>query len=944
MDDKSPQPAGGPPSTPVANRPTPPPNRGIPRPGATARKTSVGGETTAVKESGASIGNASAAVATIRSIELRQTLSFWQFFQLRRRLNATSRERSPKDAESRRAAIRDAVDSKDLRVVPLLIQLLSDEWVIVRESAAHGLGKLQATDATDRLKELVATDPNADVRRAAGLALGNIGALQAIPSLLTLADAQPRFRTILVDTITRLGTPAIPHLLQSLVDSPLPICLISVSILGKLADKSAVKPLLKLFKTAEGPLKANIAEALGAIGDPLAVGPLLALLSDPNSDIVLASLGALTRLANSDCVDAISKFLSHPVSQFRGLAASGLGKIGSARTVSSLTKLLDDSDEDVRRRAAEALGQIETPAAVRPLINALHDPAPAVRQEAAEALGMQGDPKAALPLAAALNDDYQGVRKACAEALGALGDPVAVPALSRFLELEHVAETRLAGIRSLGQIGDPTGLPILQFLLRLDSATRCRACVAIAQIRSPAALEQLIQLRGDATPEVRYHAAIGLGNSGEPRALKALEEMLNDADPFVLRGVARALEQFSGSHARDLIAKAQIRQDRLKDAKKTAEITAPSPTSTSVAGRNIGMSRLLELAQDRRIQIAVPALLLVFVVGYIFWPTGTPPVGRRAPVTQDTAARTRGTVVGVEFSKGTSAICVTSSGMLELWEVGKSQRLREICRIASGATGLALSPQGDLAAVAGGDAAIHLVNLQTGTEIGVLKGHRGSVRMLQFNEDGQKLCSAGSDRQILLWNVAAKGAEWRAVVEGNDAVNAFAADGKLTRVAYGSRLGQITVLEVGSQKKVANIPAFGTAVVAVRFSPDGRQLAAAEGGGEVRTWDLAHRRRLNEFQVPGGAIQMLTFNAKGGLLLAAKASGVDILDLDTKSIRSLEARIERHGVKTTLEQVDCVAIDAAGQFAVACGQSNNEMCAWKLLDGSQLPNLLPKAN
>ena len=89
---------------------------------------------------------------------------------------------------------------------------------------------------------------------------------------------------------------------------------------------------------------------------------------------------------------------------------------------------------------------------------------------------------------------------------------------------------------------------------------------------------------------------------------------------------------------------------------------------------------------------------------------------------------------------------------------------------------------------------------------------------------------------------------------------------------------------------------------------------------------------------------MLTFTAQGGMLLVAKVNGVDILDLELKSIRALEPRIERHGVTTTLEQVDCVAIDAAGQFAVACGQTNKEMCAWKLLDGGQLPNLIPKAN
>lgn len=58
--------------------------------------------------------------------------------------------------------------------VPRLKKLLRDRSSTVRNNAAYVLGKLEATSARDRLKELRENDNNADVRNAARWAISNM--------------------------------------------------------------------------------------------------------------------------------------------------------------------------------------------------------------------------------------------------------------------------------------------------------------------------------------------------------------------------------------------------------------------------------------------------------------------------------------------------------------------------------------------------------------------------------------------------------------------------------------------------------------------------------------------------------------------------------------------------------------------------------------------------
>jgi GTPase SAR1 family protein len=64
----------------------------------------------------------------------------------------------------------------------------------------------------------------------------------------------------------------------------------------------------------------------------------------------------------------------------------------------------------------------------------------------------------------------------------------------------------------------------------------------------------------------------------------------------------------------------------------------------------------------------------------------------------------------------------------------------------------AWSPDGQVLALASGDAAIRLWAVQNGTLLQTLKGHRGMVLGIAWSPDGQALASASDDMTIRIWN------------------------------------------------------------------------------------------------------------------------------------------------------------------------------------------------
>jgi WD40 repeat protein len=192
---------------------------------------------------------------------------------------------------------------------------------------------------------------------------------------------------------------------------------------------------------------------------------------------------------------------------------------------------------------------------------------------------------------------------------------------------------------------------------------------------------------------------------------------------------------------------------------------------------------------------------------------------------------------------------------------------------------LAVSPDAKTAAVWTGPNTrkLYLWEWQEGGEPRELKVPRHGLRDLTFSIDGKAVAACGGyEPYVYEWDVAT--GRLRHEVALRDDITpcglAFHPDGKTMAVGdSGNQLkrhwsGGVLLLERGTGKVVRALPTPGASAVRTTFSPDGRWLGAAAGGG-VHVWDLRSGAEVASGAAGhhGAIAQIVT--APGGLIATA---------------------------------------------------------------------------
>jgi hypothetical protein len=159
------------------------------------------------------------------------------------------------------------------------------------------------------------------------------------------------------------------------------------------------------------------------------------------------------------------------------------------------------------------------------LVRLLHDRDPDIQWQAADALGSLGPP--ALPLLIQeLDSPHIAARIGAVEALGSIRDPRAVRHVLDVMEHDRNIEVRWVAALALGNIGDPAAIPPLLVALH-DRERYIRSSAAMA-------LERLGWIPKDKT-EIAYRAIAVQDWEGVKRlgtaATGPLTERLSDPDP-----------------------------------------------------------------------------------------------------------------------------------------------------------------------------------------------------------------------------------------------------------------------------------------------------------------------------------------------------------------------------------------------------------------------------
>lgn len=186
----------------------------------------------------------------------------------------------------------------DKAAAPALTAALQSGDAAIASRAAEALGALRAAEAVPMLAALL-MDPQAVAPSAAADALATIGTPEAMQALLAALDndelSPARYGAMAA--LERLGSAAVPGLLEVLAGGAPTVRGTAAELLGWIGDPAAVDDLVAALQNGSADVRSQAAWALGEIADPAAWHALAsAAQNDASAAVRLYAAQALSRL------------------------------------------------------------------------------------------------------------------------------------------------------------------------------------------------------------------------------------------------------------------------------------------------------------------------------------------------------------------------------------------------------------------------------------------------------------------------------------------------------------------------------------------------------------------------------------------------------------------------------------------------------------------------
>ena len=208
---------------------------------------------------------------------------------------------------------------------------------------------------------------------------------------------------------------------------------------------NAVPYLIDKFTTRSSWDRWTVIWIFQRIGSP-AVPLLLEALKRPDELVVQRVAWVLGDIKDSSAVDGLIGVRHHPCWQVRDEAVGSLGRIGSARAAETVLEALQDTIGQVRKSAVVSCGQLKVADAVEELVNALGDGFYGARLTAINALLQLDTVRVVAVLADSLESLDVGIGHMACGVLGKIGNEDALTLLSGQLDSSDPARRTHAAL------------------------------------------------------------------------------------------------------------------------------------------------------------------------------------------------------------------------------------------------------------------------------------------------------------------------------------------------------------------------------------------------------------------------------------------------------------------------------------------------------------------
>jgi HEAT repeat protein/WD40 repeat protein len=751
-------------------------------------------------------------------------------------------------------------------VIPVIAKFLDDTRPSLPESASRALGSTRCPEAFEPLATQLMKAP-VDSSGPLLSALGSLGDRRAVGILVAYGSEYPQYQMRVVDSLTDIGSDAVPRLIE-LAGSPetgqqLIVCI----AMGKLKDARCLESLSNLLQSNLTTIRCYAAEALGELGDTKAIKILLAALKDPESNVRASAISALGKLPDERAVAPLIRCLKDSDRQVRLYAVNSIGLMGDKSAAIALSPLLDENDPELIAAACDALGRLGDPGAIDRLIQFLVIPennehTNLVLKVIDTVRRLQAT--AAVPaLLELLRSPNADLRLKAVEAIGQCKQKSAAEEIEHVLASDASDEVRAAAAKALGELKDTESLNALVDALQDTLNVRVKAIIALGAIKNINAVPTLMPLLKDQAPELRYHATQALAELDHKKAVHQIELLVVDEVPMVSRGAFKALQKLGDDRPEKKIIAA---------AKKRTKLVKTAISSTTGSSFNFseffsdGLRGIVWPDDPSRRYVSIgimSAMLLLPLIG----------IGLLFTLNPAETIVLRRQITSSGFTPdGKSIYITTAGGSLEKWESPKDDNYtsKVLVEPASLIDVIVLAGGEQIVASVNG---IYEVNSSGKQSLGAVAGLSGistsgdqttfaavDLKHNYYFFDTNKKPGAVLGAPFPNTSASCLGHDGKYVLFGNDKgkirqldpagkvlgefsvagdVRSLAVSNDGSTIAVGLRSGQVALLDAATKTLKTTLVAdnVNSLIHQVQFSPDGKLLAGRHAG--VTVWELA---------------------------------------------------------------------------------------------------------